>query len=84
MLSREEPKDLADIWGFCCQLGISIDAAIHDARSKAAGIFPPDLARVLDSTSADDWQVIRWIDAPLVDKYIADLKRLAEQLIIGG
>jgi len=84
LLSREEPKDLADIWGFCCQLGISIDAAIHDARSKAAGIFPPDLARVLDSTSADDWQVIRWIDAPLVDKYIADLKRLAEQLIIGG
>jgi len=84
LVGREEPKDLADVWGFCCQLRMPINDAINNARSKAAGIFPPDLARVLDSTSYDDWQVIRWIDAPEANKFISDLKRLAEKLILSG
>jgi predicted nucleotidyltransferase component of viral defense system len=84
LLSREEPKDLADVWGFCCLLGMPINDAIDNARSKAAGIFPPDLARVLDSASYDDWQVIRWIDAPEANKFISDLKGLAEKLILSG
>jgi predicted nucleotidyltransferase component of viral defense system len=82
LLGREEPKDLADVWGFCCQHGMSINDAISNAQSKAAGIFPPDLARVLDSVSYDDWQVIRWIDAPEANKFISDLKKLAEKLIL--
>ncbi len=82
LIGREEPKDLADVWGFCCQLGMPINDAINNARSKAAGIFPPDLARVLDSASYDDWQVIRWIDAPEANKFISDLKGLAEKLIL--
>jgi predicted nucleotidyltransferase component of viral defense system len=84
LLGRDEPKDLADVWGFCCQLGMSIENAISNAQSKAAGIFPPDLARVLDSVSYDDWQVIRWIDAPEVDEFVSDLKGLAEKLILLG
>lgn len=82
LLSREEPKYLADVWGFCCQLGMSIHEAINNAQSKAAGIFPPDLARVLDSASYQDWQVIRWIDPPEADRFISDLKGLAEKLIL--
>jgi predicted nucleotidyltransferase component of viral defense system len=84
LLGRDEPKDLADVWGFCCQLGMSIENAISNAQSKAAGIFPPDLARVLDSVSYDDWQVIRWIDAPEADEFVSDLKGLAEKLILLG
>jgi hypothetical protein len=82
LLGRDEPKDLADVWGFCCQLGLSITNAITNAQSKAAGIFPPDLARVLDSTSYDDWQVIRWINAPEANKFTSDLKDLAKKLIL--
>lgn len=84
VLGRNEPKDLADIWGFCCKLDLSLTEAITNAQSKAAGIFPPDLARVLYSTSYDDWQVIRWINPPEPDKFITDLKDLAEKLILSS
>jgi hypothetical protein len=35
LVDREAPKDFADIWGFCCQMGISLTTAITDADSKA-------------------------------------------------
>jgi predicted nucleotidyltransferase component of viral defense system len=82
VLSREEPKDLADIWGFCCQMGLSLDLALENAHSKAAGIFAPDLARVLASAAEADWQLIRWINPPPVDQFVADLHQLAEGLIL--
>ncbi len=81
-LDREEPKDLADIWGFCSQLGLSLTEAIENAHSKAAGIFPADLARVLISTTNTDWALVRWISAPLPEEFVADLQALGEKLIV--
>jgi predicted nucleotidyltransferase component of viral defense system len=82
VLSREEPKDLADIWGICTKLNLSLQQAITDAESKAAGIFPADLARVLLSAAKSDWEVINWIDAPEAEDFVDDLYRLGEDLII--
>ena len=82
LIGREEPKDLADIWGFCCQLSLSLTQAIEDADSKAAGIFPADLARILHSVTEDDWQLINWITAPPPDNFISDLQILGETLIL--
>jgi hypothetical protein len=82
VLSREEPKDLADIWGICTKLGLPLQQAITDAESKAAGIFPADLARVLISASTSDWEVINWIDAPEAESFVSDLQRLGEELLI--
>lgn len=56
VVERDEPRDLADIWGFCCRMGLSCEAALEGAQSKAAGLFPADVARVLLSVSKDDWQ----------------------------
>ena len=84
LIGREEPKNLADIWGFCCQMPLSLTQAIENADSKAAGIFPADLARILHSVSEQDWQVINWITAPPLNKFIADLQALAETLILPG
>ena len=53
LADREEPKDVADIWGFCCRMGMPIRAALDNADSKAAGLFPPDLARRLLGTTID-------------------------------
>jgi len=47
-------------------MSLPLKPAIHDASSKAAGIFPADLARVLCSAKAEDWQVVQWIDPPPV------------------
>jgi hypothetical protein len=75
---------LADIWGFCCKLGLSLDDALVGAQSKAAGLFAPDVARVLVQASIDDWRLIRWIDAPDADRYVEELRRLAERLVLPG
>jgi len=82
LMSREEPKDLADVWGFCYQKDLPIKAAITGAQSKAAGIFPADLARVLCSVQEADWQAVRWIKAPDLETFISDLNRLGEKLLL--
>lgn len=82
LLAREEPKDLADVWGFCYQKKLSLQAAITDAQSKAAGVFPADLARVLISTNQIDWDTIRWIQAPPAETFIRQLHKLGEGLLL--
>ena len=82
LLDREEPKDLADIWGFCCQKELSLQSAITDAQSKAAGIFPADLGRLLCSVQKEDWEAVRWIEAPRVETFISQLNRLGESLML--
>jgi hypothetical protein len=82
VMDRQEPKDLADIWGFCCKMGLSLSTAITDAQSKAAGIFPPDLARVLCSVTKSDWEAVRWIEAPDQSDFVDSLRKLGESLIL--
>jgi len=82
IIDRQEPKDMADIWGFCCKMGLSLSSAISDAHSKAAGIFPADIARVLCSVTKADWEAVRWIEPPPVETYLKDLKNLGDSLII--
>ncbi|TAK11783.1 MAG: hypothetical protein EPO32_10975 [Anaerolineae bacterium] len=81
LLGRNEPKDLADVWGFCCRLGLPLEQAITDAHSKAAGIFHADLARVLLSASEEDWRAIRWIKAPDSEEFLNGLHQLGQKLL---
>ncbi len=82
LLDREEPKDFADIWGFCFQKNLSLQDAITGAQGKAIGIFPADLARALCSVKKTDWETIRWIKAPPEDVFISQLNQLGESLLL--
>lgn len=82
VLDRCEPKDLCDIWGFGHVLGLSLHAAITGAQGKAAGVFPADVARALDSATEADWELVRWIDAPRPEAFVADLRGLAAGLLL--
>ncbi len=82
LVDRGEPKDLADLWGFCCKLGLSIDQAITGAQSKAAGTFPADVARLLIGATAEDWALVRWWDGPSQLQYLTDLHALGEDLLL--
>jgi hypothetical protein len=82
ILSREAPKDLADIWGLCCKKKLPIMDAITGAQGKAAGVFPVDLARVLCSATLADWELVRWIEAPEPTGYLHDLDELGKSLIL--
>ena len=82
VLDREEPKDLADIWGFCVLAGLSLEEAIRNADSKAAGVFPADLARVLCTVSPADYDLIRWQNGPGFETFKDDLRSLADSLLL--
>ncbi|MCC7188706.1 MAG: nucleotidyl transferase AbiEii/AbiGii toxin family protein [Anaerolineales bacterium] len=82
LLDRNEPKDLADIWGFCCQMNLSIQAAITGTQGKAIGIFPADLGRALCSVQKLDWESIRWIQAPPAETFVSQLYQLGESLLL--
>ena len=82
VLVRSEPKDLADIWGLCFIMKLSITDAITGAQGKAAGIFQADLARVLLSATRQDWELIRWNQPPDPDQFINQLHELGERLIL--
>lgn len=82
LVDRSEPKDLADTWGLCSLRGLKLADALAGAQSKAAGIFPADVARVLCSVQAADYSVIRWIDPPSFQVFQADLIRLGESLLM--
>ena len=81
-IDRQEPRDLADIWGFCRKLSLDLRPAIDIAHSKAAGIYPPDLARLLCSATEKDWGLVQWIDPPDLTLYLNDLRALGEGLIL--
>ncbi|OGR90489.1 MAG: hypothetical protein A2V88_13060 [Elusimicrobia bacterium RBG_16_66_12] len=82
LVDREEPKDLADVWGFCCRVSLPLAPALEGAQSKAAGLFPADVARILLNASRADWKLVRWIEAPPVEQFLADLRALGESLLL--
>lgn len=83
VVDRGEPKDFADVWGLCCKLGLSLDDAITHARSKAAGVFPADLARALMGATQQDWALVRWANGgPSQDDFLQGLRTLGEKLIL--
>lgn len=80
-LDRSEPKDLADVWGFCFRMPLSLETALQDAQCKAAGVFPADLARVLLSASESDFDLIRWEHPPAPQEFVRDLHALGARLL---
>jgi hypothetical protein len=82
LISRKEPRDIADVWGLCTRLGLSITDAIEGAQSKAAGIYPPDLAQRLCTVTTKDWEQVLWITPPDHNEYLAEVIALGEQLIL--
>jgi nucleotidyltransferase AbiEii toxin of type IV toxin-antitoxin system len=80
LIGRDESRDLADVWGLCTTLGLSINDAIF---GKSSGIYPVDLARRLYSATREDWDAVSWIEpAPDPERYLSALRALGEQLIL--
>lgn len=83
LLDRQEPKDLADVWGLCRRGGLSLADALVGASSKAVGVFAADVARILLGATAEDWRLVRWIPpAPPSEEFIGDLRALGEELLL--
>lgn len=82
LIGRDEPRDLADVWGLCQKLGLSLRDALGGAQSKSSGIYPADLARRLCQASRTDWEAVVWIEPPDCEKFLAELQTLGEELML--
>jgi hypothetical protein len=54
LADREEPKDLADVWGFCTRMGLSLAGALFffsDPRSPPGPYSPPTCSRTTRASS---------------------------------
>jgi hypothetical protein len=82
LIGRDEPRDVADVWGLCGKLGLSLRAALSGAQSKSSGIYPADLARRLFEATQTDWEAVRWIEPPPCETFLAELQALGAKLLL--
>ena len=82
LIGRDEPRDVADVWGLCGKLGLSLRAALSGAQNKSSGIYPADLARRLCQATQADWEAVRWIEPPACEIFLAELQTLGDELLL--
>jgi hypothetical protein len=63
-------------------MGLPLRIALEGASSKAAGIFPADVARLLCTATQEDWKLVRWIEKPDPERFVRDLAGLGEDLLL--
>jgi hypothetical protein len=81
LISCPEPGDLADLVGLCVRFNLPLNNLLTQPQSRAAGVFPPELARVLYAAGKPEWERVRWILRPPQEVYLNELTRLAERLL---
>lgn len=84
LVDRAAPKDVADIFWLCCRDSLDILGAIEGASGKAAGIFPPVVARALDRALRLGVPDVFWISAPGQDEFRCGIERLIARIMSDG
>ncbi len=81
LVDRDEPKDLADIFWLCCRDGMDVVAAVEHAEGKAAGIFPPLVARALSKALRSGVPRVLWHEAPDEAEFKSGIETLINRLV---
>jgi hypothetical protein len=84
LVDRQAPKDVADIYWLCCRDGLSLNAAVEAAEGKAAGLYPPLVAKALLDAVPGAWPVVPWQNEPPQAEFEQELHALARLLMEGG
>jgi len=83
LMDRAAPKDVADIFWLCCRAGMSLNAALEGATGKAAGIFPPLVAKQLCAVAARGVPDVYWCadKQPSANEFAAGMHALTTTLL---
>jgi len=81
LLDRQEPKDLADLFWLCCRDQLDLLPAIEHAGGKAAGVFPPAVARALAEGLRLGLPKVAWRKAPPEAEFRSGLESLIRKII---
>lgn len=81
LVDRGAPKDAADIFWLCCRDNLDIRTALEHATGKAAGLFPPLVAKCLGEIAARGLPSVWWITPPPPHEFREGLLRLSDTLL---
>lgn len=83
LISRDEPKDVVDIWIIAKNQVTDWPTIFRDTNSKATGIFPPDIARRLSEFPPELLNVIKWLpdQTPSPQQFASELGEITHQLL---
>jgi hypothetical protein len=81
LVDREEAKDLADIFWLCCRDKMDLMAAIENAGGKAAGVFPPLVAKVLAEGVRRGLPKVFWREPPDESEFKAAVESLVSEIL---
>lgn len=77
---RDEPKDFADILFIFNSTPVNWEVIFSSSQSKAAGIFPPLIAKRFEDFDIEKLSILNWIESPdyneiekLKDKIMNDI-----------
>jgi hypothetical protein len=81
LIDRDEPKDMADIFWLACRDNLDLPTAIDNAGGKAAGIFPPLVARALSKGLPLGVPRVAWRHPPQEAEFRAGIERLITGIV---
>jgi len=83
LISRDEAKDVVDIWVMAKDNKINWEKIFLSANSKAVGIFPPSIAKRLAEFPIDLLKRIKWIEKkqPSVKDFRTDLNLICDSIL---
>ncbi|MCX8092833.1 MAG: nucleotidyl transferase AbiEii/AbiGii toxin family protein [Candidatus Goldbacteria bacterium] len=78
---RNEPKDIVDIWIISKNIKINWKEIFKAANSKAAGIFPPNIAEKLENFDLDLLDKIKWIMKVEKEDFKIDINKIVDSIL---
>ncbi len=82
-LSREAPKDVADIIFLCQKFEFNWVDIILEAREKDSWINELQIFKMINEFSADKLSIVNWITQPNYSELAASLKIIAKDILMG-
>lgn len=83
LISRDEAKDVVDIWIIAKNNKINWKDIFLSVNSKAVGIFPPDIAKRLIEFPTELLERIKWVEnkKPTISNFQTDLNSICDSLL---
>ena len=83
LISRDEAKDIVDIWIITKNNKIDWKEIFLSTNSKAVGIFPPDIAKRLIDFPIELLERIKWVEdkKPVINDFQTDLSLICDLLL---
>jgi len=83
IISRDEPKDVVDIWVISKKTPVNWPSIFQAVGSKAVGIFPPGVAERLVGFPTGLLKRVKWVEGkqPNADQFMADIGDICDAML---